>query len=106
MELVITKVKRGVDWFERFEINVDLTFLSLRRNNFTAVYNQAIWRNLVVKLETLLGRRNRRKDRETVDTGLDVGSSSLYMTVKRLLTISLGIELTNSSANIFAALDT
>ena len=79
VELVVTEVQRGVDWLERFEVNVNLSLLSFRGDDFTAVDNEAIWRDLVVELETLLGRGNRREDGQAIDTGLDVGGGTLNM---------------------------
>jgi hypothetical protein len=56
MKLVVTEVERRVDGLEWLEVDVDFTLFSLGRDNFTTIDNQAIWRNLVVKLETLLRR--------------------------------------------------
>lgn len=77
MEFVVAKVQGGVNRLKRFEVDVNLSLLSFGGNNFTAVDNEAIWRNLVVELETLLGGGNRGKDGQTVDTRLDVGSGTL-----------------------------
>lgn len=56
MELVVTKIERGIDRLEWLEVDVDLSFFPFRRDDFTTVDHQAIWRNLVVQLETLLRR--------------------------------------------------
>lgn len=55
MELVITKIERGVDGLERLEVDVNLSFLSFGCDDFTAVDDQSIRRHLVVKFQTLLG---------------------------------------------------
>lgn len=81
MELVVTKVKRGVDGLEGFKIDVNLALLALCSDDFTTVDDQPIRRDLVVQLETLLGGGNGRQNGESVDTRLDVGSSTL---LKRL----------------------
>lgn len=39
MELVVTEVKRRVDWLEGLEIDVNFSFLSFRSNDFTTVDN-------------------------------------------------------------------
>jgi hypothetical protein len=78
VELVVTQVERSVDGLKGLEINVDLALLSFRSDNFTTVDDQAIGRDLVVQLETLLGGGNRGKDGKTIDTRLDVGGSTLY----------------------------
>lgn len=77
MEFVVAEVQRSVDGLERFKVNVDLAFFSFRGQDFTTVHDQAIRRNLVVQLETLLGRRNGGQDGLSVDTGLDVRGSTL-----------------------------
>jgi hypothetical protein len=48
VELVVAEVEGGVDRLERLEIDVDLAFLALARNNFTAIDDKAIWRNFRV----------------------------------------------------------
>lgn len=114
VELVVTQVERGVDWLEGLEINVNFALLSFRSDNFTTVDHQAIGRDLVVQLETLLGGGNSGKDGKTVYTRLDVGGSTLYKVLKfpkisgkwRGRTGELderGERHTYSSANIFAA---
>lgn len=80
VEFVVAKVKRSVDRLERLEINVDLALLTLGGDNFTTVNNETIRRNPRVELETLLSRGNSGQDGKTVDTRLDVGSSSLDST--------------------------
>jgi hypothetical protein len=78
VELVVTKVEGGVDGLEGLEIDVNLALLSLGGDNFTTVHDQSIGGNLVVQLETLLGGGNGRQNGKTVDTRLDVGSSTLW----------------------------
>lgn len=78
VELVVTQVERSVDRLEGLEINVNLALLSFRGDDFTTVDDQAIGRDLVVQLETLLGGGNGRKDGQTVHTRLDVGGSTLF----------------------------
>lgn len=77
MEFVVTKIERSINWFERFKVNVNFTFLSFGRDDFTTVDDQAIRRDLVVKLETLLRRSDGRKNGKSVHTRFDVGSSTL-----------------------------
>lgn len=77
VELVVTKIKRGVDGLEGFKIDVNLAFLAFRGDDFTTVDDQAIWWNLVVQFETLLGGGNGRQDGESVHARLDVGGSTL-----------------------------
>jgi len=48
VKFVVAQVERGVDGLERFKINVDLAFLALRSDNFTTVYDKAIWRDFGV----------------------------------------------------------
>jgi hypothetical protein len=78
VELVVTQVERGVNGLEGLEIDVNLALLSFRSDNFTTVDDQAIGRDLVIQLETLLGGGNSGKDGKTVHTRLDVGGSTLY----------------------------
>jgi hypothetical protein len=78
VELVVTKVERGIDGLEGLEVDVNLTLLSFGGDNFTTVHDQSIGGNLVVQLETLLGGGDGRQDGETVNTGLDVGGSTLF----------------------------
>lgn len=82
VELVVTKVERGVDGLEGLEIDVNLALLALCGDDFTTVDDQTIRRDLVVQLETLLGGGNGRQNGESVDARLDVGSSTL---LKRLI---------------------
>jgi hypothetical protein len=77
MKLVVAKVQGGIDRFERFEIDVDLSFLALRGQDFTTIYDQAIRGNLVIELQALLGRGNGRKDGLPIDSGLDVRCRTL-----------------------------
>lgn len=58
VELVVAKVQRRVDGLEGLEVNVDLSFLAFGGQNFTAVDDEAVGGDLVVQLETLLGRGN------------------------------------------------
>ena len=77
VKLVVTQIERGVDRLEGLEVDVNLSLLSFRRDDFTTVDDQAIRRHLVVQLETLLCGGNGRQDGESVDSGLDVGRSTL-----------------------------
>jgi hypothetical protein len=77
VELVVTQVERGVDGLEGLKVDVNLALLSFRSDNFTTVDDQAIRRDLVVQLETLLGGGNSGQDGQTVHTRLDVGGSTL-----------------------------
>ena len=77
VELVVAEVERGVDGLEGLEVDVDLALLAFCGDDFTAVDDEAIGRDLRVQLETLLGGGNGREDGETVDAGLDVGGRAL-----------------------------
>ncbi len=55
VELVVTEVERGVDGLERFEIDVDLPLPAFRCQDFTTVDDQAVGRDLIIQLESLLG---------------------------------------------------
>lgn len=79
MEFIVAKVQRRVDGLEGLEIDIDLSFLAFRGDNFTAIYDKAIGRHFRVKLQALLGRGNGRKDRQAVDTGLDVRGGTLRL---------------------------
>ena len=68
VELVVTQIKRRVDGFEGFKVDVNLPLLSFGRDDFTAVHDQSIRRDLVIELETLLGGCDGRQDRKTVDS--------------------------------------
>lgn len=76
VELVVTEVQRGVDRLEGLEVDVDLPLLTLGCDDFTAVDDQAVGRDLGVELEPLLGGGNGGQDGETVDTRLDIGSGA------------------------------
>ena len=77
MELIVTKVKRGIDRLERFEIDVDLSFFSFGSDDFTTVDNEPIGGDFVIELQTLLGGGDSGQHRETIDAGFDVGSGTL-----------------------------
>lgn len=77
VELVVTQVKGGVDGLERLEIDVDLSLLSFLGQDFTTVDDQTVRGDLVVQLETLLGRGNGGQDGLSVDSRLDVGGGTL-----------------------------
>ena len=77
VELVVAQVKGGVDGLEGLEIDVDLSLLSFLCQDFTTVDDQTIRRDLVVQLETLLGRGNGGQDGLSVDSRLDVGGGTL-----------------------------
>jgi hypothetical protein len=76
MELVVAKVQRGVDGLEGLEVDVDLALLAFCGDDFTAVDDKAIGRDLRVELQTLLGGRDGREHGQTVDAGLDVGGGT------------------------------
>ena len=48
VKFVVAQVERSVNGLERFKVNVDLAFLALRGDDFTAVYDEAIWRDFGV----------------------------------------------------------
>ena len=48
VKFVVAQVERSVDGLERFKVNVDLAFLALRGDDFTTVYDKAIWRDFGV----------------------------------------------------------
>ena len=77
VELVVTKVEGGVDGLERFEVDVNLALLSFRGDNFTTVHDQSIGRDLIVELQTLLGRGNGRQHGESIHSRLNVGGGTL-----------------------------
>jgi hypothetical protein len=83
VELVVTQVERSVDGLERLEVNVNFALLSFRCDNFTTVYDKSIGGDLVVELETLLGRSNGRQHGETVHTRLNVGGGTLDCAIRR-----------------------
>lgn len=85
VELVVAKVEGSIDWAERLEVDVDLSLLALGGQDFTTVDDETIRWDLVVKLETLLGRGNGGEDGLSVDAGLDVRGSSL----RRVSTVRL-----------------
>jgi hypothetical protein len=77
VELVVAQVKGSVDGLEGLEIDVDLSLLSFLGQDFTTVDDQAVRGDLVVQLETLLGRGNGGQDGLSVDSRLDVGGGTL-----------------------------
>ena len=48
VELVVAQVQRRVDWLEGLEVDVDLALLALGGDDFTAVDDEAIRRDLGV----------------------------------------------------------
>jgi len=90
VELVVTKIERGVDGLEGLKVDVNLPLLSFRGDNFTTVNNQSIRGNLVVQLETLLGGGNGRQNGESVHSRLDVGGGTLGFVVRRRLGFGRG----------------
>lgn len=103
VELVVAKIERGVDRLEGFKVNINLALLSFRRDDFTAVDNQSIRRNLVVQLQTLLRGCNGRQDGKTIHSRLDVGRGALHDVSSRASWRLHKRQHTYSSANIFAA---
>lgn len=77
VELVVAEIQGGVDGFEGLKVNVDLALLAFRGQNFATVDNKSIGRDLVVELQSLLGRCDGRKDGLSVDTRLDVGGRAI-----------------------------
>lgn len=77
MELVVAEIQRGVDGLEWLKVDVDLSLFSFRGQDFTTVHDQAVRRDLVVQLETLLGGCDGGQDGLSVDTRLDVGGCAL-----------------------------
>ena len=63
----------------RLEIEGDLLLLTFVGQDCTDEENEAIRRDTVVQLETLLCGRDGRKHRESVDTGLDVRSRTVLL---------------------------
>ena len=78
MEFIVAEIEGGIDGFEWFKVDVDLSFFPLRSDDFSAVDDKAIGRDLIVELQALLGGGDGRQDRETIDPGLDVGSGSKF----------------------------
>ena len=105
MEFIVAKVEGGIDRLERFEVDIDLSFLALRSQNFTTVDHQAIRRDFVIELQSLLRRGDGRQDGLTIDARFDVGRSSLRKDQQGLAR-EKRTEHTYSSANIFAARET
>ena len=68
-----------VDGLVRLEIERDLLFLPLVGQNRADEQHEAVRWHTCVQLQTLLGTRNRSQNRETVDTGLDVGRSTVFL---------------------------
>ncbi len=89
VELVVAQVERGVDWSKRLEVDVDLPLLAFGGQDFTTVDDEAIWWDLVVQLETLLCRSNGGQDGLSVDTGLNVRGSTLWIAVSLALTVGV-----------------
>lgn len=48
VKFVVAQVEGSIDRLERFKVNVDLAFLALRGDDFTTVYDEAIWRDFGV----------------------------------------------------------
>ena len=68
VKFVITQIQGGVDWLEWLKVNVDLSFLSFRGYDFTAVDDKTVGRDLVVELEALLSGCDGGQDRQSVDS--------------------------------------
>lgn len=83
VEFVVAKVKRSVYGLERLKVNVNLPLLSFRGDDFTTVDDQSIRGNFVVQFETLLSGGNGRQNGKSVHARLDVGGSTLWLTVSR-----------------------
>jgi hypothetical protein len=61
----------------------------MRREKVPTEDDEPIWRHSIVQLETLLRRCDGAKDRESVDTGLDVGGSAVFFCEQLLHTWNL-----------------
>lgn len=81
VELVVAKIKRCIDGLERFEVDVDPPLFAFGGYDFTAIDDQAVRRDLGVKLQSLLGRGDGGEDRQAIDSRLDVGSGALVPSV-------------------------
>ena len=68
-----------VDRLVGLEIERDLLLLTFVGQDCTDEENEAIRRDTVVQLETLLCGRDGRKHRESIDTGLDVRSRTVLL---------------------------
>lgn len=42
VELVVTEVQGGVDWFKRLKVNIDFLLLAFLCHNCATIHNQAI----------------------------------------------------------------
>ena len=79
MEFVVTKVEGGVDGLEGLKINIDLLLLTFSSKNFTTVDDKTVLGNAVVKLKSLLCGSNGGKNRQSVDSGLNVRRSTVLI---------------------------
>ena len=79
MKFVITEVQRSVDWLEGLKVDIYFTLFAFACDYFTTIDDEPVGRNLVVELQTLLSRSNSRKNRETIDTGFDVGCGAVLI---------------------------
>ena len=77
MKFIVAEIQRSIDRLERLEINIDLSFFALGCDDFTAVDDQAIRRNLGVELQPLLGRGDGGQDGLAIDARFNVGSGAL-----------------------------
>lgn len=77
MEFIITKVERSIDGLERLEIDINLSFFSFGRDNFTTVDHEAVRGDLSVELQTLLCGCNSGQHRQTIDARFNVRSRTL-----------------------------
>ena len=68
-----------VDRLVGLEVERDLLLLPFVRQDGSNKKHETIRRHPVVQLETLLRRGDGREHRETVDTGLDVGRSTVFL---------------------------
>ena len=68
-----------VDWLVGLEVEKDLLLLPFVRQDGTDKKHETVRRHPVVQLETLLRRSDGREHRKTVDTGLDVGRSTVFL---------------------------
>ena len=43
VEFVVTEIERCVDWLKGLKVDVDLSFLAFRSDDFTTVNDQSVW---------------------------------------------------------------
>ena len=68
-----------VDWLVGLEVERDLLLLPFISKNSADEKYKTVWWDTVVKFETLLRRSNRSQYGKTIDSGLDVGCSTIFL---------------------------